>query len=44
MNKKRVLSISSTKNKRQRSQGNITDLLEVSESDDDKGNCKLILM
>ncbi|EXX60020.1 hypothetical protein RirG_183720 [Rhizophagus irregularis DAOM 197198w] len=36
MNKKRVLSISSTKNKRQRSQGNITDLLEVSESDDDK--------
>ncbi|CAB4436693.1 unnamed protein product [Rhizophagus irregularis] len=44
MNKKQVLSISSTKNKRQRSQGNITDLLEVSESDDDKGNCKLILM
>ncbi|POG74086.1 hypothetical protein GLOIN_2v1771701 [Rhizophagus irregularis DAOM 181602=DAOM 197198] len=36
MNKKRVLSISSTKNKRQRSQENITDLLEVSESDDDK--------
>ncbi|CAB4396297.1 unnamed protein product [Rhizophagus irregularis] len=36
MNKKWVLSISSTKNKRQQSQGNITDLLEVSESDDDK--------
>ncbi|RGB39176.1 hypothetical protein C1646_754842 [Rhizophagus diaphanus] len=36
MNKKQVLSISSTKNKRQRSQGNNTDLLKVSESDDDK--------
>lgn len=44
MEKKRNLSISSTKYKRQRSQGNITDLLEVSESDDDKGNCKLIPM
>ncbi|PKK59543.1 hypothetical protein RhiirC2_719747 [Rhizophagus irregularis] len=42
MNKKWVVSISSTKNKRQQSQGNITDLLEVSESDDDKDKPKAL--
>ena len=34
-NKKRALTVNNVKNKRQRRQGNITDLLEISESDDE---------
>ena len=36
--KKRALSTNSAKNKRQRHQGSITNLLQLSESEDDKGN------
>ena len=50
--KKRALSTNSAKNKRQRYQGSITSLLQLSESEDDKGNsilsflslCLLILI
>jgi len=38
--KKRGLSISSIEHKRQRRQDNITNLLEVSESDEEEGNCR----
>lgn len=36
--KKRVLSTSSVQNKRQRRQGDITSLLQLSDSEDGKGN------
>ena len=42
--KKRALSTNSAKNKRQRHQGSITNLLQLSESEDDKGNSIFIFL